>query len=575
MPGEKNKKEAPDSYDYIVVGGGSSGCIVAARLAEEKAGRVLLIEAGNPADKNPETLSADGFVEAFSNDNTMWDRLSAPQTACADRRLYVGTGTGMGGSGAVNGMVYTRGDARDYEQWPAGWKWQELAPCFEQLEQRLKVKTRAPVSFTETGIEAACAAGFAQKNELNDGDLCGFIGYQLMNYDGDRRRSSYVAFLRDQSHEHLSVKTDAKVLRILFETPNGSESNPIATAVEIFAEGRQQLMHAKKEIILCAGALETPKLLMLSGIGPQVLLKSLNIPLVVDAPAVGKNLQDHPNVCLFYRGKAPPDAFYPQVYGFDRVNQQLPLPVDQADTCFVFYSAPTSIKQSMQRMLPALALPAAQFHNRFLRRCLKKLVDAAFMVPVTRMFVEKLYGIVVILGKPLSRGEVRIVSNNPYDAALVDPAFYRHPQDIETMINGVMRAQQIAAQPAFMRWGNSALSAGGRTQAREKIRQWIHGATMTTFHFCGTCKLGEDADSPVDLNLRLKGVNNVRIADASVIPEIPVSALNAPSMMIGYRAAEFILQDRQRYFLQEPLQKSLQKPLKKSQSKKSRKKVTS
>lgn len=559
MPGEKNNNETPDSYDYIVVGGGSSGCVVAARLAEENVGSVLLIEAGNAADKNPETMSADGFIQAFSNDNTMWDRLSAPQTTCADRRLYVGTGTGMGGSGAVNGMVYTRGDARDYEQWPTGWKWQDLAPCFEQLEQRLRVKTRAPVRFTENGIEAACAAGFTQKNELNDGDLCGFIGYQLMNYDGDHRRSSYMAFLRDQNHEYLSVKTDAKVLRILFEAPKGAEVHARATAIEIFAEGRQLLIHAKKEIILCAGALETPKLLMLSGIGPQGLLRLLNIPVVVDAPAIGKNLQDHPNVCLFYRGNAPPDAFYPQVYGFDRVNQQLPLPVDQADTCFVFYSAPTSIKQSMQRMLPALALPAAQFHNRFLRRCLKNLVNAAFMVPFTRMFVEKLYGIVVILGKPLSRGEVRIVSNSPYDAALVDPAFYRHPQDIETMINGVMRAQQIAAQPAFLRWGNSALSAGARTQAREKIRQWIHGATMTTFHFCGTCKLGEDLDSPVDLQLRLKGVINVRIADASVIPEIPVSALNAPSMMVGYRAVEFILQEQQRSSSQMPLQNSQQK----------------
>lgn len=569
MTGEKDKNETSGGYDYIVVGGGSSGCIVAARLAEENVGSVLLIEAGNAADKNPETMSADGFIQAFSNDNTMWDRLSAPQAACANRRMYVGTGTGMGGSGAVNGMVYTRGDARDYAQWPAGWNWQDLTPCFEQLEQRLKVKTRAPVSFTETGIEAACAAGFTQKNELNDGDLSGFIGYQLMNYDGDRRRSSYMAFLRDQCHQHLSIRTDAKVLKIIFETPKEAETKPRATAIEIFAEGRQQLIRAKKEIILCAGALETPKVLMLSGIGPHVLLQSLNIPVVMDAPAVGKNLQDHPNVCLFYRGKAPPDAFYPQVYGFDRVNQQLPLPADQADTCFVFYSAPTSIKQSMQRMLPALALPAAQFHNRFLRRCLKKLVNAAFMVPFTRMFVEKLYGIVVILGKPLSRGEVRIVSNNPYDAAWVDPAFYQHPQDIETLINGVMRAQQIAAQPAFQRWGNSALSAGARTQSRERIRQWIHGASMTTFHFCGTCKLGDDVDSPVDLQLRLKGVSNIRIADASVIPEIPVSALNAPSMMIGYRAAEFILQDRQ-----PASQKKRQQKLKYKPNRQSRKSPT-
>ncbi len=539
MSNKRSGRESSDSFDYIVVGGGSSGCIVAARLAEEGGYRVLLIEAGNAAEKNPETLSADGFVQAFSNDNTMWDRLSVPQADCGNRRLYVGTGRGMGGSGAVNGMVYTRGDKQDYAQWPTGWQWQDLAPSFDQLEQRLRVKTRAPVRFTETGIEAARAAGFQQKNGLNDGDLCGFMGYQLMNYDGDRRRSSYAAFLQGRTGEKLQAKTDTKVLRVLFD------QHKTATGVEVLEAGTHRVYNATREVILCAGALETPKLLMLSGVGPQALLQRHHIPLVQDAPAVGQNLQDHPNVCLFYRGHTMPDAFYPQVYGFERVNRNLPLPDKQADTCFVFYSAPASIKQSMQRMLPALALPPSQFHNPFLRKWLKRLVSAAFMIPFTRMFVDKVFGIVVILGKPLSRGEVRIVSNNPFDAPHVDPAFYRDPQDMETVINGVLKAQEIAAQESFKRWGNRALSSAGRTQSREAIKQWIHGATMTTFHFCGTCRMGDDEDSPVDLQLRVKGVRNLRVADASVIPEIPVSALNAPSMLIGYRAADFLLSERQ------------------------------
>lgn len=528
-----------DSYDYIVVGGGSSGCIVAARLIEEKAGRVLLIEAGNAAEKNPETLSADGFIDAFSNDNTMWDRLSAPQSGCGNRRMYVGTGTGMGGSGAVNGMVYTRGDKLDYAQWPAGWQWQDLVPVFEQLEQRLRVKTRSPVRFTETGIEAARAAGFQQKNGLNDGDLCGYIGYQLMNYEGDRRRSSYAAFLQGMAHDALITKTDTRVLRVLFD------QHKTAVGVEVLEGGSHRTYNATREVILCAGALETPKLLMLSGVGPQALLQSLNIPVVQDSPGVGQHLQDHPNVCIFYRGHTTPDAFYPQVYGFERVNPDLPLPEQQADTCFVFYSAPASIKQSMQRMLPALALPASQFHNPFLRRWLKRLVNVAFKVPFTQRFVDKLFGIVVILGKPQSRGEVRIVSRNPFDALHVDPGFYRDPQDMETLVNGVLKAQQIAAQESFQRWGNRALSLAGRTQSREAIRQWIHGATMTTFHFCGSCRMGTDEQSPVDLQLMVKGVRNLRVADASIMPEIPVSALNAPSMMIGYRAVDFVLQASQ------------------------------
>lgn len=538
-----SKKSVSDavSFDYIVVGAGSSGCIVAARLAEENAGSVLLIEAGNAAEKNPETLSADGFIQAFSNDNTMWDRLSAPQSACGNRRLYVGTGTGMGGSGAVNGMVYTRGDKLDYAQWPQGWQWQDLAPVFDSLEQSLRVKTRSPVRFTEMGIEAACAAGFKQKNVLNDGDLCGFIGYQLMNYDGDRRRSSYAAFLQGIQKESLTVRTDTKVLRVLFDQKKA------AVGVEVWEEGQRRIYNAKREVVLCAGALETPKLLMLSGVGPQTLLQSLNIPVVQDSPGVGQHLQDHPNVCIFYRGHTTPDAFYPQVYGFDRVNPALPLPQTQADTCFVFYSAPASLKQSMQRMLPALALPASQFHNPFLRRWLKRLVNVAFKVPFTRAFVDKVFGIVVILGKPQSRGEVRIVSSNPFDAPHVDPAFYQDPQDMETLINGVLKAQEIAAQASFKRWGNRALSLAGRTQSRDSIRKWIHGATMTTFHFCGSCRMGEDELSPVDVRLKVKGIRNLRVADASIMPEILVSALNAPSMMIGYRAADLVLEERQQY----------------------------
>lgn len=527
-----------EQYDYVVVGGGSAGCIAAARLAEANIGSVLLLEAGDPAEHNPETLSADGFVQAFANDNVMLDRLSAAQPRCANRHVYVGTGTGMGGSGAVNGMVYTRGDKKDFDQWPKGWRWKEVAPVFDRIEEILRVKPRAGSEFTVTCVDASVQAGLVRKDLLNDGDLCGHIGYQLMNYDGNKRRNSYVSFLQDKQLPNLRIITNARVQRILFD------EKQTAVAVEFKSPGGIRKVGIQQEIILCAGALETPKLLMLSGVGPKNQARQFNIPVVADVPSIGRNLQDHPNVCVFYRGKRVPDSFYPQVYGFDRMNPALPLAEKQADTCFVFYSAAASIQQSMQRMVPAILLKPGAYAKRGLRNAVKQLVNALFLVPFSKRFVSRVYGIVVILGKPLSRGELTLASPDPSEPARVNPGYFLNSADMDTMVEGVLRAQKIAAQGAFARWGNTALSAAARTQDRAAIRQWIKGAVMTTFHFAGTCRMGTQPADPVDTRLRVKALANVRVADASVMPEIPVSALNAPSMMIGWRAADFIVAER-------------------------------
>lgn len=527
-----------EQYDYIVVGGGSAGCIAAARLAQANIGTVLLLEAGEPAEHNPETLSADGFVQAFANDHVMLDRLSAQQPRCNNRHVYVGTGTGMGGSGAVNGMVYTRGDKKDFDQWPTGWRWDDVAPVFEQIEEILRVKPRGGSEFTITCVDASVQAGLTRKDLLNDGELCGHIGYQLMNYDGNKRRNSYVCFVQDQHLPNLSIITNARVQRIVFD------EQQTAVAVEFKSPGGIRKVGIRQEIILCTGALETPKLLMLSGVGPKNQAQHFSIPVVADVPSIGRNLQDHPNVCVFYRGQRVPDSFYPQVYGFDRMNPALPLPEHQADTCFVFYSAAASIQQSMQRMLPAILLKPQAYAKRRWRNAIKQLVNGLFLLPFSKRFVAKVYGIVVILGKPLSRGEVMLASGDPAEPARVNPGYFLNSADMDTMVEGVLRAQKIAAQGAFVRWGNTGLSTAARSQDRNIIKKWIKGAVMTTFHFAGTCRMGDTAADPVDAQLRVKALKNVRVADASVIPEIPVSALNAPSMMIGWRVADFIKADR-------------------------------
>ncbi|MGB0219537.1 MAG: GMC family oxidoreductase [Sinimarinibacterium flocculans] len=522
-------------YDFIVIGGGSSGCIAAARLAE-RGFRVLLLEAGEEARANPYTLSADGFKDAFASDATMWHRMSAPQAQCGDRALYAGTGRGLGGSGGVNGMVYTRGDRRDFAQWPAGWQWEDLEPAFSAVERKLGVRPRPPTPFAQRFLDSCVQAGFERKDGMNDGDLAGVAGCNDMNYSGEERRSSYRAWLHDSTPRQLTVACRAMAQRIVFDARSR------AVAVEYLRDGQRQRVAVNREVVLCAGALETPKLLMLSGVGPRADLEALGIACVLDAPGVGRHLQDHPNVPLFYRARVPVDFKYPQVYAFDAARRDPGAPRNEAppDTCYVCYAAPASIKHSMLRMLPVLALPGRLHSIGALRSLLRGLVHLAFALPPLKRFVRNLFGIVVILGKPRSRGSVRLQSADPSVPARIDLGYFRDAADRDVMEAAIDKARRIAAQAPLVDAGSRTLSAGGRPIDRDKLWKWIHAGAMTTFHFCGTCRMGEDSESPVDPQLRVKGLSNVRVADASVFPEIPVSALNAPSMMVGYRVADFI-----------------------------------
>ena len=490
-------------------------------------------------------MSADGFKYCFANDNVMLDRFSEKQHAMSGRTVYQGTGTTMGGSGSVNGMVYTRGDKADYDVWPKGWQWNDIVPAFEAVEEQLKPQHRKATQFTQAAVDAWVNTGRKHKDGLNDGDLAGYIGHNAMNYQGDRRASSYIAYLHDQPLENLTIVNHCLTHKVIFDNQRA-----VAVELEIKGEarkngiGRLQRIRANKEIILCAGALETPKLLMLSGVGPVGDLQRYQIPLVLEQAYIGANLHDHPNVCLFYKGKQKLDFGYPQLYAFDRVNPMLSLmKASQPDTCFAFFAAPITLHQSMHRMIPALALPKRLYPIKALRNAFRWLIDLAFKLPALNNMIDNMYGIVVILGKPESRGLLRLQSNDVRDQALIDPAYYQSANDMKTMIKGIEIAQDMAADSSLVAWGSTPLSGGGKTKNADALRKFIKGATMTTFHFCGTCKMGESESSPVDAELKLKGISGLRIADASVIPEVPVSAINAPSMMIGYRAVDFILKD--------------------------------
>lgn len=529
-------------FDYIVVGGGSAGCVVAGELAADKNVRVLVLEVGPAAEENPETLVAAEYKYAFINEQLMHDRVSVPQAGCAGNRLFMGSGRGSGGSGSINAMVYTRGDRQDFDEWRCpGWSWDELCPAFTAVEQRLNIHRLPPTRFTETCISAAEQASFARKEDLNDGALCGYLGYEWMNIAGTARRSSYVAFLKPLlSVGNVTLLNGAQVEKVVL---TGGQ----ATAVQFRHQGVQKTATVRREIILCAGALETPKLLMLSGIGPKAELARHGLPLHVDLPGVGQNLQDHPNVSLFFKGKQESDCSWAQLYGFHRVATRSHLQAGQADTCYVFYSARSSFREGVIRLLPLMMLPLLLYKVATLVRLLRALIKAVFSVGLLQRFVARMWGVVVILGKPKSRGRLWLQSTDPAQQAAIDPNYFGDPEDLETLLNGVQRAQQLAATEAMQKWGNKALIPGGGTRSRKALAKWVRKNVMTTYHYAGTCKMGlaEDPLAVVDVQLRVRGVRGLRVADASVIPSVPVSAMNAPSMVIGYRAAQLVKQAQQ------------------------------
>lgn len=522
-----------NEFDYVVVGGGSAGCVAAGTLADAGAS-VVILEKGPHADAHPRTLDADGYKDTFVNDSVFFDRFSEPQPNAGKQRIFLGTGHVLGGSGAVNGMVYTRGSKEDYAEWPEGWRWNDVVPDFQLLEERLRPRRREASAFTEACVRAAEHVGFRRSEDFHDGDLSNRIGYEWMNYEGNVRRHGYAAFVRGRPE--IAVKTGADVRRVIFEGRR-------AVGVEVEVDGRVQPIRARREVLLAAGALETPKVLLLSGVGPGAELAAHGIPVVLDAPEIGRNLHDHPNVPTFFRSTAEIDFYYPQLYSFFRTLKRAPLPEGQSDSCYVFWPARSAMKEATQRVLPGQVLPKALYEGRG-KSALRSLVGAAFGLGPVQRFVNHLFGIIVILGKPRSRGALTLRSPDPKVPAKVDPNYLSHPDDLATLVLGVKIARAIAAAPALSELGARELMPGPFSRSEKAIARYVETNLITTYHFAGTAKMGQDAGAPVDTQLRVRGLEGLRVADASAVPFTPVSAMNAPSMLVGLRAAKYALAAR-------------------------------
>jgi choline dehydrogenase len=244
-------------------------------------------------------------------------------------------------------------------------------------------------------------------------------------------------------------------------------------------------------------------------------------------------------VPVFFKADREIDCYFPQLYSFYRTNPETALPKEQSDTCYVFWPAPSAMRQMTQRMLPPMVIPELLYGPRS-RAIVRSLVALVFKIRAVQRFTDRLFGIILILGKPKSRGTLRLASADAAKQALIDPAYYADPEDLDTMVRGIRIAREIGNSAGLKDWGARELRPGKRTRSDKAIARYVRKNTITTYHFAGTCAMGTRDEDAVDTQLRVRGVRGVRVADASAIPVTPVSALNAPSMLIGYRCAKMI-----------------------------------